>query len=141
MPPSPKITPSAAELTGSVSSIPMTTETTIPMRRGCCSVAHMMILPSAVIREEHGGPTIRPTADPAVIVPTGVSIISRPVRPEISMPISMAAKEARKAPRGSPAPAKTTAPSERRVPAIILLAYAPTVPATAAETVTSTEAP
>ena len=83
------ITPSAAELIGRVSAIPIRTDTTIPIKNGCCSVPQLINAPSAVINSEIGGPTKRPTADPAVIVTIGVTKISTFVFPETRCPNSI----------------------------------------------------
>ncbi len=84
--------PSAAELIGSVRTIPMTTETTMPMMNGRCSVAQLMMLPRPVIIWEIGGPTSSPTTEPAPMVMTGVTMISTLVLPETRWPQVMPAK-------------------------------------------------
>ena len=45
-----KIIPSAAELIGRVNAIPINTETTIPIKNGCCSVPHRIISPICFMR-------------------------------------------------------------------------------------------
>ena len=132
-----KIIPRAAELIGSVRIIPISTETTIPMINGCCSVPQLMIAPSPVINLEIGGPTIRPTAHPVTIVTIGVTRISTFVLPETRCPSSIPANAATNAPSGSPGPARTTLPSTRSEPARILLANPPVMPAVAAESTSS----
>ena len=112
--------PSAAELIGSVRTIPMTTETTMPMMNGRCSVAQLMMLPRPVIIWEIGGPTSSPTTEPAPMVMTGVTMISTLVLPETRWPQVMPAKAAMKAPSGSPGPARTAFPSTKNVPPVIL---------------------
>ena len=58
-----RITPSAAELIGSVRIMPISTETTIPITSGCCSVPQLIRDPSHAINPEIGGPTRSPTTD------------------------------------------------------------------------------
>ena len=65
------------------------TETIIPIKNGCCSVPQLINAPSAVINSEIGGPTKRPTADPAVIVTIGVTKISTFAFPETRCPNSI----------------------------------------------------
>lgn len=115
-----RMMPSAAELIGSVRTIPMTTETTMPMMNGRCSVAQLMMLPRPVIIWEIGGPTSSPTTEPAPMVMTGVTMISTLVLPETRWPQVMPAKAAMKAPSGSPGPARTAFPSTKNVPPVIL---------------------
>ena len=87
-----RITPMAAELIGSVRSIPMITETSMPIIKGCCSVANIIIVPNHVINLEIEGPINNPAADPLSIVISGVMIISIFVFPLITCPISIPIK-------------------------------------------------
>ena len=81
-----KITPSAAELIGSVNAIPIKTDTTIPIIRGCCSVPQFIISPNPIINLEIDGPTKIPVVPPIPIVTIGVSKISIFVFPDIKCP-------------------------------------------------------
>ena len=132
-----RITPSAAELIGKVRIIPIRTETTIPMINGCCSVPQLIRDPSHSMNFDIGGPTRIPTAEPAPIDTSGVSKISSFVFAEINIPISIATNAATNAPNGSPGPDNTIAPSFRTSPDISFEAKAPTIPAVAADTMTS----
>ena len=132
-----RITPMAAELIGSVRSIPIITETSIPIIKGCCSVANIIIVPSQVINFDIDGPISNPAADPLRIVISGVMIISIFVFPLITCPISIPIKAAINAPRGSPGPASNMAPvSVITVPYNILDENPPITLATAADIVT-----
>ena len=116
---SPRIIPRAAELIGKVSTIPMMTETTIPIRIGCCSVPQFTRLPSHVMKLDTPGPTSIPTAPPERMVIAGVIRRSSFVFPATSLPIVIPTYAATNAPRGSPGPDNTNAPvSDNRVPAI-----------------------
>lgn len=84
-----KIIPSAAELIGRVNAIPINTETTIPIKNGCCSVPHRIISPICFMRSEIYGPTVNPTIPPHTIVVNGVKIISSFVLPRKILPISI----------------------------------------------------
>ena len=131
-----KITPRAAELMGNVRIIPINTDTTIPIKNGCCSVPQLIRLPRLVIILEMGGPTRSPTAQPATMVTMGVTRMSTFVLPETRCPASIATYAAINAPSGSPGPASCTTPSTSTVPAKILLANPPAIPAVAAESTT-----
>ncbi len=85
-----KIMPIAAELIGIVRIIPMSTDTIMPMKNGCCSVPQLIKEPSHPINLEIGGPTNNAVAVPAPIQTNGVTKISNFVFPEIRMPISIA---------------------------------------------------
>ena len=85
-----RITPKAAELIGNVRIIPIKTETTIPIRNGCCSVPQLIKEPSQFIKEEIGGPTNNPTTPPTPMQINGVRIISSFVLPVTKIPISIA---------------------------------------------------
>ena len=82
----PRIIPSAAELIGKVSTIPMITETTIPIRIGCCSVPQFTRFPSQVINLDTPGPTRIPTAPPERMVTAGVIRRSSFVLPATNRP-------------------------------------------------------
>ena len=132
-----RITPMAAELIGSVRSIPIITETSIPIIKGCCSVANIIIVPSQVINFDIDGPISNPAADPLRIVISGVMIISIFVFPLITCPISIPINAAINAPRGSPGPTSNTEPVSVSIwPDNILVAKPPIMLATAADMVT-----
>ena len=82
----PRIIPRAAELMGSVSTIPITTETIIPIKTGCCSVPQFTRLPSQVINLDTPGPTKIPTIPPDKMVTAGVINRSNFVFPATSLP-------------------------------------------------------
>lgn len=54
----------AAEEMGSVRAMPMTTLTTMPMTKGCCSVAHMMTAPTPEAALPMAAPTTWPARCP-----------------------------------------------------------------------------
>ena len=78
--------PSAAELIGRVSTIPMMTDTSIPITSGCLSVLQLTIPPSHVMNPEMGGPSSIPAVAPDSIVTEGVTRISSFVFPATSLP-------------------------------------------------------
>ena len=124
----------AAELIGSVNNIPIITETKIPIIKGCCSIANIIIVPSQVINSEIGGPISNPTVEPTAILTSGVIIISIFVLPAIRCPISIPTNAAMKAPNGSPGPASVITPVSLIIfPASILVAKPPIIPDTPAE--------
>ena len=82
-------TPIAAELIGRVKIIPIKTDTTIPIKNGCCSTPQFTIAPMPVINPEIGGPIINPTTEPLKIVTNGVTKISTLVFPATKCPISI----------------------------------------------------
>lgn len=73
---------------------------------------------------------------PVNIVASGTRIISTFVFPVINFPISIPIKLTINAPIGSPGPLSTISPPVKTVPAKILLAKLPIVPAIAEDTVT-----
>ena len=124
----------AAELIGSVNKIPIITETKIPIIKGCCSIANIIIVPSQVINSEIGGPISNPIVEPIPILTSGVTIISILVLPEIRCPTSIPTNAAIKAPKGSPGPASVITPVSLIIlPVNILVANPPIIPDTAAE--------
>ena len=76
MPPKPMARQMAAELMGRVSTMPMTTETTMPISRGCISVAFSMKTPKAVINLPMAGPMAKATITPLMMTTAGVTRIS-----------------------------------------------------------------
>ena len=71
-----KITPNAAELIGKVRATPIMTETIIPIIKGCCSVAHIIIFPKELAALPIAGAHQRDNNTPTQIVTKGVTIIS-----------------------------------------------------------------
>src|SRR5690625_6771134 len=53
---------------GAVSAHPISTETKIPIIRGCCIVDQLIISPNQVMNELIGGPINVPTKNPVIIV-------------------------------------------------------------------------
>ena len=101
----PKAAQIAAEEMGSVSATPMTTETITPMRKGCKSVAHMMMLPTAVAAVPIAGAHQADRATPTRIVTRGVTKISILVSLLTALPNSAAMMAINSTARGPPAPA------------------------------------
>ena len=66
-------------------SIPMITETSMPIIKGCCSIENIIIFPNQVINLEIEGPINNPAAAPLSIVISGVMIISIFVFPTYNM--------------------------------------------------------
>ena len=75
---------------GSVSATPTSTETAMPISSGCSSVAHMMMLPTALATAPMDGAhrALRPT--PTRIVTAGVTRMSTLVSLLTSLPTSAA---------------------------------------------------
>ena len=75
---------------GSVSAMPTSTETRMPISKGCNSVAHIITLPTALAAAPMLGAqsTLNPT--PARMVTAGVTIISTLVSLLTSLPHSAA---------------------------------------------------
>ena len=86
MPFRPRIIPSAAELIGRVRIIPINTDTTIPIRKGACTVPQLIRPPSQIMNAEMGGPRINPTAEPDTMQAKGVTKISTFVLPDTRRP-------------------------------------------------------
>ena len=136
-----RITPNAAELIGSVSAIPIRTDTMIPIKNGCCSVPQRIISPICFIRSEIYGPTVNPTTPPPRIVINGVNIISSFVRPTKIRPSSIPIYAATNAPNGSPGPLKVILPFVITLPSSSPVANAPIIPALAADAHTNVSSP
>ncbi len=108
-PPARPVRPNAAQMAaeemGRVSAIPIKTETMIPIKNGCRSVAHMMTLPTAVAAVPMAGAhsALKPT--PTRIVTSGVTRISTFVSLLIALPHSAAIIAIRSTASGPPAPA------------------------------------
>ena len=112
-PPARPVRPSAAQIAaeeiGSVSAIPTRTDTAIPMKKGCRSVAHMMALPTALAAAPMEGAHHIARRIPTQIVTEGVTIISTFVSLETSLPNSAANTVMTSTARGPPAPPRLLA--------------------------------
>ena len=80
----------AAELIGSVSATPTITDTKIPIKNGCSSVAHMIRLPTALAAAPIVGAHHIDSSTPERIVTRGVTKISIFVSLETALPHSAA---------------------------------------------------
>ena len=76
MPPKPMARQMAAELMGRVSTMPMTTETMTPIRKGCIRVAFSMKTPKADMTLPIAGPMAKATKTPLMITTAGVTRMS-----------------------------------------------------------------
>ena len=107
-PPASPVSESAAQiaalLIGSVSAIPTITDTIIPMKNGCNSVAHMIAVPTVLAAAPIAGAHPSESRTPTQIVTNGVTIISIFVSFETSFPNSAAKIVTTKTARGPPAP-------------------------------------
>ena len=99
----------AALLIGSVSAIPTSTDTMIPMRNGCSSVAHMIALPTPLATKPMPGPHQRARPIPTNNVTKGVTRISIFVSLETALPNSAAKIVTISTASGPPAPATSDA--------------------------------
>ena len=99
-----KIIPIAAELIGNVKNIPISTDTTIPIINGCCSVPQFTNIPRLFIKLEIPGPINKPAIEPVPMVTTGATKISTLVFPATTCPQVIPTSAATKAPKGSPGP-------------------------------------
>ena len=112
-PPARPVSVSAAQIAalemGSVSAMPMTTDTTTPMTKGCCSVAHMMSLPSEDAARPMAGARSAESATPTKIVKSGVTSRSTFVSFEIALPHSAATMAMISTASGPPAPPRPLA--------------------------------
>ena len=84
----PRIIAIAAELIGKVKIIPIVTLKTIPIQKGCNSVAFRIPSPSQVAPADKIGPKTTAKIHPTIIVTAGVTMISTFVLPETNRPIS-----------------------------------------------------
>ena len=94
----------AAEEMGSVSATPMTTDTMMPMKKGCSSVAHMMNRPTALAAVPMGAAIRAAMPMPARVVTIGVTRMSIFVSLLTALPISAARIATNSTARGPPAP-------------------------------------
>ena len=106
----------AAELIGSVSTIPTTTEMIMPIQNGRRSVAHPINAPSALQIFLHTGASSIASTTPTITVTAGVTIISIFVSLETSLPISQVSTATKNTASGPPEPpiALQAAPTAQR---------------------------
>ena len=102
-PVSPSVKQMAAELMGSVSTMPTSTETRMPIQKGSSSVARMISAPKPSIIRLTPGPMSVPMPSPASMVTVGVTRISILVSWLTALPSSAATITEKKAPSGPPA--------------------------------------
>ena len=84
--------------------MPIKTETIIPIRKGCSSVAHIIIFPNHKAALPIGGAIKLDTIIPTTIVTRGVTRISTLVSLDTSFPASAAIIEIKYTASGPPAP-------------------------------------
>ena len=108
-PVSPRAAQMAAEDMGSVSAMPTSTETTMPIRKGCSSVAHLMRSPSHMAARPSGGAISHDSRMPTQMVTSGVTSISTLVSFEIALPHSAAMIATKSTASGPPAPPRALA--------------------------------
>ena len=89
---------------GIVSTMPMTTEMTMPMMKGCCKVAHSMMAPRDFAAVPMGSAISRARPQPTTMVTRGVTSTSTLVFLLTSIPTSEAAMAMIKTASGPPAP-------------------------------------
>ena len=82
----------------------MTTETMIPMKKGCSSVAHMMACPTAEAALPTGAAISAAKPTPTSTVTMGVTRMSIFVSLLTALPISAATMATNSTARGPPAP-------------------------------------
>ena len=100
----PKEAQMAAEEMGRVRAMPTSTDTTMPMKKGCSSVAHMMAWPTALAAVPMGAATREAMPTPARMVTMGVTRMSTLVSLDTSLPHSAATMATKYTARGPPAP-------------------------------------
>ena len=107
-PPASPVSESAAQMAadeiGSVSAMPTMTDTTMPMTNGCCSVAHMMMLPTQLAPLPMGAATSMASPMPTRIVTIGVTRMSTFVSLLTALPNSAATTAVTSTASGPPAP-------------------------------------
>ena len=112
-PPASPVSPSAAHMAademGSVSAMPMTTDTMMPMNSGCSSVAHMMNPPTDDASAPIHGATASASPQPARTVTAGVTMMSTFVSLDTALPSSEAAMAMTSTASGPPAPRRPLA--------------------------------
>ena len=99
----------AAEEMGSVRATPTITETRIPIRKGCSSVAHLMTLPTAMAALPRAGAISQDRSTPTPMVTRGVTRISILVSLETALPNSAAMMAIKRTASGPPAPPSVSA--------------------------------
>ena len=106
-PPASPVRPSAkqmaAEEMGSVRAMPMMTDTRIPMKKGCSSVAHMMACPTAEAAVPTGAAISAAKPTPTSTVTMGVTRMSIFVSLLTALPSSAATMATNSTARGPPA--------------------------------------
>ena len=107
-PPARPVSPSAAQIAaeeiGSVRAMPMTTETTMPIRKGCRSVAHIMMVPRLDAAVPIAGAIRAESPTPTRIVTRGVTRMSTLVSLDTALPHSAAITAIKRTAKGPPAP-------------------------------------
>ena len=94
----------AAEEMGSVRAMPMMTDTRIPMKKGCSSVAHRMAAPTAAAALPTGAAISAARPIPASTVTIGVTRMSIFVSLLTALPTSAANSATNSTASGPPAP-------------------------------------
>ena len=118
----------AADEMGSVSAMPMTTDTMTPMKKGCSSVAHMMKPPTDEASAPIHGAATSASPQPPMMVTAGVTMMSTFVSFDTAFPSSEATMAMTSTASGPPAPpaslaAKPTAASENSTRGGVRSAY------------------
>ena len=103
-PTKPKEAQMAAEEMGSVSAMPMVTETSTPIKKGWRSVAHMMKLPTAIAAAPISGAISLVRDTPIKTVTAGVTRMSTFVSLDTALPNSAAMMAINSTASGPPAP-------------------------------------
>ena len=107
-PPASPVRESAAQIAalemGSVRAMPTTTDTRIPIRNGCSSVAHIMKMPTELAIFPIPGASREARTTPVKIVTNGVTSRSTLVSLDTILPISAARMAITSTARGPPAP-------------------------------------
>ena len=127
-PVSPRAAQMAADEMGSVSAMPMTTDTMTPMKKGCSSVAHMMNPPTDEASAPIHGAATSARPQPPRMVTAGVTMMSTFVSLDTALPSSEAITATTSTAKGPPAPpaslaAKPTAASENSTSGGVCSAY------------------
>ena len=99
----------AAEEMGSVSATPTMTETRMPMRKGACSVAHMMRVPTCEAAAPMGAAISIERPTPEKMVTSGVTRMSTLVSLLTALPSSEATMAMMRTASGPPAPPRALA--------------------------------
>ena len=99
----------AAEEMGSVRKMPTTTDTTMPMAKGCRSVAHITMPPSQEAAAPMAGAHSIDRPQPTTMVTKGVTRMSTFVSPATILPASQATMATTSTASGPPAPPRVFA--------------------------------